>query len=334
MAVAPCPASATRAGVAWSRWRHKSQLAKRASTGNMRALMAAPELKIYLDGKLVPESEAKVSVFDHGLLYGDGVFEGIRVYNGRVFKLTEHLERLYSCARAICLTIPISINEMEKAVCETVGANDIRDGYIRLVITRGVGSLGLNPYQCPRASIIIIASSITLYSKEKYETGLSLITCGTRRPSPAALSPQVKSLNYLNNIMAKIECIQAGCEEGIMLNEQGYVSECTGDNVFIVKKGEVITPPISAGALDGITRQTVIALLKEMGVACREAVMTRFDVYTADECFLTGTAAEVIAAVVYDRRPIGDGKPGPLTNKLIAKFHEFVKTTGTPVKYA
>ncbi len=295
--------------------------------------MPAPELKICLDGKLVPESEAKISVFDHGLLYGDGVFEGIRVYNGRVFKLAEHLERLYSCARAICLTIPISIQEMEKATLETVGANGIADGYIRLVVTRGVGSLGLNPYQCPKAGIIIIASSITLYAKEKYESGLQLITCATRRPAPAALSPQVKSLNYLNNVMAKIEAIQAGCEEGIMLNEQGYVAECTGDNVFIVKKGQVITPPISSGALDGITRQTVIELLQEMGIPCREAVMTRFDIYTADECFLTGTAAEVIAAVQYDRRAIGDGKPGPVTKRLIDRFHEFVKTAGTAVKY-
>lgn len=295
--------------------------------------MPATELKIHIDGKLVPESEAKISVFDHGLLYGDGVFEGIRVYNGRVFKLTEHLERLYSCARAICLTIPVSIQEMEKATLETVGANGIRDGYIRLVVTRGVGSLGLNPYQCPKAGIIIIASSITLYPKEKYESGLQLITCATRRPAPAALSPQVKSLNYLNNVMAKIEAIQAGCEEGIMLNEQGYVAECTGDNVFIVKKGEIITPPISAGALDGITRQTVIELLKEMGIPCREAVMTRFDIYTADECFLTGTAAEVIAAVQYDRRSIGDGKPGPITRRLIDRFHEFVKTAGAVVKY-
>lgn len=295
--------------------------------------MPAPELKIYIDGKLVPESEAKISVFDHGLLYGDGVFEGIRVYNGRVFKLTEHLERLYSCARAICLNIPIRFDEMEQAVLKTVGANGIRDGYVRLVVTRGVGSLGLNPYQCPRAGIIIIASTISLYPSEKYEKGLHLITCSTRRPPPAALSPQVKSLNYLNNVMAKIEAIQAGCEEGIMLNEQGFVAECTGDNVFIVKRGEVFTPPISAGALDGITRRTVIELLKEMGVPCHEATMTRFDIYTANECFLTGTAAEVIAAVDYDRRQIGDGTPGPVTRMLIERFHALVKTTGTPVTY-
>ncbi len=291
-------------------------------------------LLIYLDGKIVPESEAKISVFDHGLLYGDGVFEGIRIYNGRVFRLTEHLKRLYDCARAICLTIPISFEEMEKATLDTVAANKLRDGYIRLVITRGVGSLGLNPYQCPKASVIIIASTITLYPAERYEKGLNLITCGTRRPNSAALSPQVKSLNYLNNIMAKIECLQAGCDEGIMLNDQGFVSECTGDNVFIVKNGKVTTPPISSGALDGITRRAVIELLAEMGMTCVESVMTRFDIYTADECFLTGTAAEVIAAVKYDQRQIGDGTPGKVTQDLIKRFKVLANSTGTAVTYA
>lgn len=291
-------------------------------------------MKIYIDGQFFSEQDAKISVFDHGLLYGDGVFEGIRIYNGRVFKLTEHLVRLYQSARSICLTVPISIEEMEKATLETVAANGLRDGYIRLLVTRGVGSLGLNPYQCPKASVIIIASTISLYPKDRYEKGLTLITCATRRPTPAALSPQVKSLNYLNNVMAKIEAIQAGCEEGIMLNEQGYVAECTGDNVFVVKNVEVLTPPISSGGLDGITRATVIELLKEMGITCREAVMTRHDIYTADECFLTGTAAEVIAAVQLDRRVIGDGKPGALTTRLVERFHEVVKTAGTPVPYA
>lgn len=291
-------------------------------------------LLIYLDGKLVPESEAKISVFDHGLLYGDGVFEGIRIYNGRVFRLTEHLKRLYDCAKAICLTIPLTYEEMEKATLETVAANNLRDGYIRLVITRGVGSLGLNPYQCPKAGVIIIASSIALYPAERYELGLKLITCGTRRPNSAALSPQVKSLNYLNNIMAKIECMQAGCDEGIMLNDQGFVAECTGDNVFIVKNGKVTTPPVSSGALDGITRRVVMDILAEMGVSCTESVMTRFDIYTADECFLTGTAAEVIAAVEYDRRPIGEGKPGKLTQELVRRFKEVANSTGTAVTYA
>jgi len=291
-------------------------------------------LLIYLDGKLVPESEAKISVFDHGLLYGDGVFEGIRIYNGRVFRLTEHLKRLYDCAKSICLTIPLSFEEMEKATLETVAANNLRDGYIRLVITRGVGSLGLNPYQCPKAGVIIIASSIALYPEERYQEGLKLITCGTRRPNSAALSPQVKSLNYLNNIMAKIECMQAGCDEGIMLNDQGFVAECTGDNVFIVKNGKVSTPSISSGGLDGITRRAVMEILAEMAIPCVETVMTRFDIYTADECFLTGTAAEIIAAVQYDRRPIGDGKPGLLTNDLIQRFKKLANSTGTPVSYA
>ena len=291
-------------------------------------------LLIWLDGQLVPESEAKISVFDHGVLYGDGVFEGIRIYNGRVFRLSEHLNRLYDCAKAICLTIPISKEEMKQATLDTVAANNLRDGYIRLVATRGVGSLGLSPYQCPKGSVFIIASTITLYPKERYENGLHLITCGTRRPNSSALSPQVKSLNYLNNIMAKIECLQAGCEEGIMLNDQGYVAECTGDNVFVVKNGKVTTPPISAGALDGITRRAVIELLGEMGVPCAESNMTRFDMYTADECFLTGTAAEVIAAVQYDKRPIGDGKPGKITQDLIVRFKALANSTGTPVPYA
>jgi branched-chain amino acid aminotransferase len=296
--------------------------------------MADSNLLIYLDGKLVPEADAKISVFDHGLLYGDGIFEGIRIYNGRVFRLAEHLKRLYDCARAICLTIPISIEEMEQATLQTVGANGLRDGYIRLVVTRGVGSLGLNPYQCPKASVFIIASTIKLYPAEHYENGLKLITCATRRPAPAALSPQVKSLNYLNNVMAKIEALQAGCDEGIMLNEQGYVAECTGDNVFIIKNGVVFTPTISSGALDGITRRAVMELITgKLGLVCHEVTMTRFDVYTADECFLTGTAAEVIPVVEYDRRPIGSGKPGPVTVELVKLFKELANSEGAAVTY-
>lgn len=294
--------------------------------------MATP-LLIYLDGKIVPESEAKISVFDHGLLYGDGVFEGIRFYSGRVFRLTEHLKRLYESSRSILLTVPLSFEEMEKAVLDTIAANGLRDGYIRLVVTRGVGSLGLNPYQCPKASVFIIASTISLYPKEKYEAGLTMVTCATRRPTVAALSPQVKSLNYLNNVMAKIEAIQGGGEEGVMLNEQGYVAECTGDNLFLVKGGEVFTPPISAGGLDGITRRAAMELLAEMNVPIHEVNMTRHDIFTADECFLTGTAAEVIAAVCLDRRPIGDGKPGPVTQQLVAKFKALANSTGTPVTY-
>jgi branched-chain amino acid aminotransferase len=290
-------------------------------------------MKIYLDGQLLSQQDAKISVFDHGLLYGDGVFEGIRIYHGRIFRLTEHLERLYESARSICMEIPIPLAEMEAATLATVAANNLQDGYIRLVITRGVGSLGLNPFQCPRPSIIIIANSISLYSPERYEKGLNLITCATRRPTPAALSPQVKSLNYLNNVMAKIEAIQAGCEEGIMLNEQGYVAECTGDNVFIVKRGQVFTPPIAAGALDGITRQAVIELIGKLGLSCTEKMMTRHDLFTADECFLTGTAAEVIPAVQLDRRIIGSGQPGPITQQVVAAFHDLVKHEGTAVPY-
>lgn len=291
-------------------------------------------LKIYLDGQLVDESEAKVSVFDHGLLYGDGVFEGIRIYSGRVFRLTEHLKRLYDCARAICLTIPITPDEMGQAVLQTVAANELRDGYIRLVVTRGVGSLGLNPYQCPKPGIIIIASTIKLYPTEHYENGLKLITCATRRPSHAALSPQVKSLNYLNNVMAKIECLQAGCDEGIMLNEQGFVGECTGDNIFVIKNGEVYTPTIASGALDGITRKVVMNIIREMGMPCHEVQMTRFDIYTADECFLTGTAAEAIPAVALDKREIGTGKPGPITLQIVEAFKKVANSEGTPVTYA
>ncbi len=295
--------------------------------------MAASNLLIYLDGKIVPESEAKISVLDHGLLYGDGVFEGIRVYNGRVFKLTEHLIRIYESARSICMNIPLTFEELELATLQTVAANGLREGYIRLVITRGGGPLGLNPYQCPKASVIIIATSITLYAADKYTNGLTMVTCATRRPSPAALSPQVKSLNYLNNVMAKIEAIQGGGEEGVMLNEQGYVAECTGDNIFIIKNGEVFTPPISSGALDGITRRAAMDLLKEMGIAVHEVMMTRHDIFVADECFLTGTAAEVIAAVILDRRSIGNGKPGPITTKLVEKFKALANSTGTAVTY-
>jgi branched-chain amino acid aminotransferase len=295
--------------------------------------MASSNLLIYLDGKIVPESEAKISVFDHGLLYGDGVFEGIRFYSGRIFRLREHIIRLYESAKAILLEIGISIEEMEQATLKTVAANGLRDGYIRLVVTRGVGSLGLNPYQCPKASVFIIASTIKLYPQERYEKGLELITCATRRPTPAALSPRVKSLNYLNNVMAKIECLQAGCDEGIMLNEQGYVAECTGDNVFVVKNGVVTTPTTSSGALDGITRRAVIEVLLKMGVQVREDVMTRHEIYTAEECFLTGTAAEVIPAVMLDRRRIGDGSPGPITQRLQKEFTKLVHSEGTEVLY-
>jgi len=289
------------------------------------------KLLIHLDGKIVPEAEAKVSVFDHGLLYGDGIFEGIRFYNGRVFRLEQHIRRLYDSARSILLTIPMSPEEMIRATCETVAANKLQDGYIRLVITRGVGPMGLSPFKCPKPSVVIIASSITLYSKDAYENGLTMATCATRRPSHDILSPQVKSLNYLNNVMAKVEAIQAGAEEGLMLNDVGLVAECTGDNLFIVRDGAISTPPLTAGALDGITRGVVFDIAAELGIPIRERDLSRHDIYIADECFLTGTAAEVIAAVKLDQRSIGTGKPGLVTQRIIARFRELTQTTGTPI---
>ena len=286
--------------------------------------------KIWLDGSIVDESEAKISVFDHGILYGDGIFEGIRFYEGRVFRLTEHIERLFLSAKAILLKLPWTVEEVCEYTLDTIRANGLKDGYIRLVITRGVGDLGLNPYLCEVPSMFIIASGITLYPDELYENGLEVVTCSTRRPTPASLSPQVKSLNYLNNVMAKVEALKAGAKEGLMLNEQGYVAECTGDNVFIVKKGEVITPPVSDGSLDGITRQVIFDLCSKLGISIREASLTRYDIYTADESFLTGTAAETIPMVMLDEREIGTGRPGELSLKLIDAFRKLVRSEGTP----
>ena len=288
-------------------------------------------MKIYIDGTFYPEPEAKISVFDHGLLYGDGIFEGIRFYDGRVFRLTEHLERLYDSAKAIALKIPLSFSEMEEATLETIRQNGLRDGYIRLLVTRGKGNLGLSPDRCPKASVIIIAGKIQLYPEEKYEKGMVMVTCSTRRATPAALLPAVKSLNYLNNIMAKVEASHAGADEGVMLNEQGYVAECTGDNIFVVRRGEVTTPPVYAGALCGINRGVVLEICRELGIPAKEAEMTRYDIYTADECFLTGTAAEVIAAIELDTRAIGDGKPGPVTQRIIARFREITRSSGTEI---
>ena len=285
--------------------------------------------KIYIDGVFYPESEAKISVFDHGLLYGDGIFEGIRFYNGRVFRLEEHIDRLYDSARALALTIPMTKAEITEATLESCRQNGLRDGYIRLVVTRGVGDLGLNPKNCPRATVIIIAATIKLYPEELYRNGLTVVTCSTRRNTPGALSPAVKSLNYLNNILAKIEAGDAG--EGLMLNEQGYVAECTGDNVFIFKKGELFTPPISAGALGGITRNVVMEIAREFGTPVHEMNLTRYDLYTADEFFLTGSAAEIIPVVTLDARPIGSGAPGALTAKFITRFRELTQATGTPI---
>ena len=286
-------------------------------------------MKIYLDGQLVDEKDAKISVFDHGLLYGDGIFEGIRFYNHRIFRLDQHIERLYDSAKAILLTIPISKEEMIQATRETCAANGLENGYIRLVVTRGTGPMGLSPYKCPKATVFIIAASISLYAESAYETGLTMATVATRRPRHDILSPLVKSLNYLNNVMAKVEAIQAGAEEGLMLNDQGLVAECTGDNVFVVRHGAIATPPLSAGALDGITRSVVFEIASELGIPIRETDMSRHEIYTADECFLTGTAAEVIAAVKLDQRVIGDGTPGPITQRVIAKFRELANTTGT-----
>ncbi len=288
-------------------------------------------MKIYLNGNLVPKEQATVSVFDHGLLYGDGVFEGIRFYSGRVFRLDDHIDRLYRSARAIALTIPLDHDTMTRAVLDTIRANAMTDGYVRLVVTRGEGSLGLSPKSCPTPTVFVIAAGITLYPEEMYRNGLKLVTCSTRRIAHGALSPMVKSLNYLNNIMAKIEAEQAGAGEGLMLNEQGYVAECTGDNVFIVRDGRIVTPPIAAGALAGVTRAVVFELARQLGIDIREEDMTRYDIYTADECFLTGTAAELIPVVELDSRPIHDGKPGPVTLRLTELFRELTRTTGTPI---
>src|SRR5882762_11380515 len=258
---------------------------------------AAKESKIYIDGKFYSEGDAKVSVFDHGLLYGDGIFEGIRFYNGRVFRLEEHLARLWDSAHSICLEIPMTMRNMTEAVLETIRQNHLRDGYIRLLVTRGIGNLGLNPTQCKSPSVIIIAATIALYHEEFYRKGLTIVTCATRRSSPAALNPAVKSLNYLNNVMARIEANLAGADEALMLNDAGNVAECTADNVFIVKDGQIFTPPVSAGALRGITRSVVFEIAAELGVKVREADITRHDVFVADECFLTGTAAEIVPVV-------------------------------------
>ncbi len=282
-------------------------------------------LKIYIGGKLYDKADAKVSVYDHGLLYGDGVFEGIRAYSGRVFRLKQHVDRLYESARSIHLEIPISREEMSRAITDTLAANGLVDAYIRVVITRGAGSLGLDPRKTTDPQVIVIADAISLYPAELYDHGLKIITAGTQRNHPSALSPRVKSLNYLNNILAKIEATNAGCLEALMLNHKGEVAECTGDNIFVVRKGEVHTPGIDAGILEGITRDAVIELAREAGYTVVERSMDRHDVYTADECFLTGTAAEVIPVVECDARPIGTGKPGPITQELRRRFHSLVR---------
>ncbi len=288
-------------------------------------------LKIYVNGKMVDKADATVSVFDHGLLYGDGVFEGIRSYSGNVFKLREHLDRLYESAHTLMLTIPLSKAEMEKAVIDTLKTNRLVDAYIRLVVTRGTGDLGLDPRKCPVATVFIIADKITLYPKEMYEKGLAIVTVPTVRNHPEALNPQLKTLNYLNNILAKIEAINAGVQEALLLNSQGYVTECTGENVFLVRGKALLTPPPYVGILKGITRDSVMKLGRDMGLSVHEEVFTRHDLYTADEVFLTGTAAEIVPIVKIDNRKIGEGVPGKTTASLLSAFHKITPAEG--VKY-
>ncbi len=288
-------------------------------------------MKIYLNGKLVPERQAKISVFDHGLLYGDGVFEGIRSYNGRVFELDSHVDRLYDSAKAIALEIPMTRAGMKSAVVRTCAANKTMDGYIRLVVTRGVGTLGLNPYLCKKPQVIIIAADIQLYAKKLYDEGLSIVTVGTIRNLSEAVNPRIKSLNYLNNILAKIEAINSGCMEAVMLNSQGAVAEATGDNIFIVRGNSLVTPAVNEGILEGITRNTVMTLARDMGLTVSESRLSRYDLYTADEVFLTGTAAEVIGVVDIDRRQIGEGTPGPITRQLVKRYRQHARSSGTPI---
>ncbi|MEW6075864.1 MAG: branched-chain-amino-acid transaminase [Candidatus Omnitrophota bacterium] len=286
-------------------------------------------MKVYINGKLYEKENAKISVFDHGLLYGDGVFEGIRVYNRLVFKLREHIERLYESAHSITLNIALSKAELSKAVIATLKANKLSDGYIRLIATRGEGDLGLDPRKCKgKGSVIIITDKITLYPEKFYKNGLQIITVPTVRNLPEALNPQIKSLNYLNNILAKIEAVNAGFDEAIMLDSLGFVAECTGDNIFTVKKNHLYTPPQCMGTLRGITRDTVLEISRRDKIPAHEHVITRHEVYISDECFLTGTAAEIVPVVEVDGRTIGSGKPGPVTLRLMKKFRELTKKEG------
>jgi branched-chain amino acid aminotransferase len=288
-------------------------------------------MKIYIDGKYLDEKSAKISVFDHGLLYGDGIFEGIRAYNGRVFRLKEHIDRLFYSAKAILLDVPLTHAEVCDAVLETCRQNELRDCYIRLVVTRGVGTLGLNPKSCKDPSVIIIAGKIQIYPPELYERGMDIITVPTTRNIHSALNPAIKSLNYLNNILAKIEANNSGYEEAVMLNSEGFVSEFTVENIFILKAGAVFTPPLSAGALYGVTRQSVIELAEQAGLKVTEPNLTRYDLFNADECFLTGTGAEIVPVVKIDGRVIGTGKPGPITKRLVADFRALTNRSGEPI---
>lgn len=293
--------------------------------------MTTSEQLIFINGEFKTKEEATVSVFDHGFLYGDGVFEGIRVYEGNIFRSSEHLDRLYDSARTICLRIPYEKDELEQHMIEAIRKNNLINAYIRLVVSRGEGGLGLDPDRCPHPNVIIIADQVSLYPKELYENGLPIITASTRRNLPTAIDPKIKSLNYLNNILAKIEAKQAGMVEALMLNAEGYVAEATGDNIFLVKNGILITPPTYIGALNGITRQAIIDLANKLKIEVKEVPFTLHDVYTADEVILTGTAAEVIPVVEVDGRQIGDGKPGPVMKKLLKEFQELVKVDGTRV---
>ena len=281
-------------------------------------------MKIYIDGKYYGREDARISVFDHGLLYGDGVFEGIRIYNGRVFKLKEHIQRLYQSAKAILLDIRTTEAEMIKAVLEAVSVNEKTDGYIRLVVTRGEGLLGIDPASCEKSSVIIIVGDIQMYPDEYYENGVQIITSSSRRVPSDCLDPRIKSLNYLNNIMAKIEAKQAGCLEAVMLNSSGFVAECTGDNIFIIQNGELLTPAPFQGALDGITMQTVLELAESAGIRTHLATLTRYDLYNSDECFMTGTGAEIIPVTKIDGRTIGNGSPGATAQELIKAFQRLV----------
>jgi len=288
-------------------------------------------MKIFIDGKFYSERDAKVSVFDHGFLYGDGVFEGVRAYHGRVFKLKEHVDRLFYSAKAILLDIPMTPEQISRAVIESCRANKIRNGYIRLVATRGKGTLGLNPRSCTQPSVIIIADKIQVYPPQLYSRGMDIVTVPTVRNLHSAVNPAIKSLNYLNNILAKIEANNAGVEEAVMLNAEGFVAECTADNLFIVKNGELLTPPLSAGALYGITRQTVMELARQGGVKVSEPNLTRYDLFCADECFLCGTGAEIMPVIKIDNRVIGNGKPGVLTRRLVSEYHALTETSGEPI---
>ncbi|HKQ46465.1 MAG TPA: branched-chain-amino-acid transaminase [Phycisphaerae bacterium] len=285
-----------------------------------------PNLKIWLDGKLVPTAEAKVSVFSHGLLYGDGVFEGIRVYGGRIFECRAHMERFENSLKAIRLDIPWNMTQIVDAMKDTIKANGTKDGYVRLVAIRGVGSLGIHPFRTVSPQVFVIVDKIAMYEPEMYERGMKVITASTIRNHPAALSPQIKSLNYLNNILAKIEAIDAGCLEAVMLNHEGYVAECTGDNLFIVSRGRLQTPAPHSGLLGGITRRLVLKFAQKRGIPTDEITLTKADLYFADEAFITGTGAEVCPINEIDKRPVGEGKPGPITKQLIADFRSHIKS--------